>query len=112
MEVIKMKIVELVCKPNGQNVPQVYTVGNYPLNLQGTQVETIGLVAAIRYNRLPYNKGFQGDFPSYTIEFEDSDIRVIVPESEMVRTGIDIEKGKKDDVETMAPPLPDDEPVY
>ena len=100
-----MKIIELVCKPNGSSIPQIYTVGNAPLNVLGVPMDNMGMVASIRYNRLPYNKGFQGDYPSYTVEFEDSDIRSIIPESDVIRVGIDIEKNKKDD--EAAPELPE-----
>ena len=101
-----MKVVELICKLNGPIVPQVYTVGTQPMNSTGVAIETMGIIASIRYNRIPYNKGYQGDYPSYTVEFVNSDLRTIIPESGIVRVGIDIEKGKKDD--DTAPELPPD----
>ncbi len=102
-----MKIVELVCKPIGQTVPQVFTVGRVPLSVIGAEMEGMGIVSSIRYNRSGklYNGGYQGEFPSYTVEFVDSDIRSIIPERQMARIGIDVEKNKKDD--EAVPELPD-----
>lgn len=103
-----MKIVELICNPSGNTmIPQIFTVGSVPLNSIGAELADMGVVVSIRYNRYAYNKGYQGDYPSYTIEFENSDVRGIIPEGQMQRLGVDIESGKKDDVETAAPGLPD-----
>ncbi len=104
-----MKIVELICKSTGNpSVPQTFIVAHTPTNTDGAVLTEMGTVISIRYNRSGklYNGGYQGEFPSYTVEFENSDIRVIIPEREMSRIGIDIEKNKKDKEEAV-PDLPD-----
>ena len=106
-----MKIVELVCKPTGNAiVPQVFTVGRAPINAVGTAMEDMGIVERITHNRQcdVYNKGYQGEFPTYMVKFVDSDIRMLIPQSEMSRFSIDVEKGQKDQKDDEAvPDLPD-----
>ena len=64
---------------------------------------TIFRVSKIAYCRKGYNKGNQGDYPAYKVEFENTKIRMIIPEKniENMVTNI-IEKKIK------TPELPDE----
>jgi hypothetical protein len=46
-----------------------------------------------------YNKGKQIGGPAYVIFFKDSDVRIIIPEREVVSMAVDTEKSKKKEAE-------------
>ncbi len=62
------------------------------------------IVAKISYCRKGYNKGYQGDFPSYKIDFEESPIRLIIPEKSIE----DMLVEKIEEAGETIPELPDD----
>jgi len=62
-------------------------------------------VSKISYCRKGYNKGYQGDFSAYKIEFKDSTLKMIIPERNIENIVVEkIEKIKK-----IIPELPDDD---
>jgi len=65
------------------------------------------IITKISYCRKGYNKGYQGDFPAYKINFEESPIRLIIPEKNIEHILIEkIEKIKK-----TIPELPDEDTI-
>ena len=80
------------------------TVNELTVGLEFTVMpNTVFRVAKIAYCRKGYNKGNQGDWPAYKVEFEDTKLRKIIPEKniEGIVVGV-IEKKVK------TPELPDE----
>jgi len=55
------------------------------------------VVTKIVYCRKGYNKGHQGDYPSYKVEFEDPQFKLIIPEKNIENIVVEtIQKENKD----------------
>ena len=66
---------------------------------------TVFRVSKIAYCRKGYNKGNQGDWPAYKVEFEDTKIRMIIPEKNVENMVVTVVEKK-----VKTPELPDDAP--
>ncbi len=66
---------------------------------------TVFRVSKIAYCRKGYNKGNQGDWPAYKVEFEDTKLRMVIPEKNVENMVTNI-VGKN----VKAHELPDDTP--
>ena len=64
---------------------------------------TVFRVSKIAYCRKGYNKGNQGDWPAYKVEFEDTKLRKIIPEKNV--EGIIVNMVEK---KVKTPELPDE----
>lgn len=92
-----------------------YTVGIVPADLEGLvpddhpeipipvveQIEFCGSGPGL------YNKGRQNSLASYKVRIAGSDIRRIVPESEVAEIHADVESHKKERNEKVVPELPE-----
>jgi len=68
------------------------------------------IITKIVYCRKGYNKGYQGDFPSYKVEFEDPQFKLIIPEKNIESIIVEsIEKDKKKSTPDFLPELPTEE---
>lgn len=65
------------------------------------------IVTKIVYCRKGYNKGNQGDFPAYKIEFENPQFKLIIPEKNIESMVVEtIKKDKKKNTPDFLPELP------
>jgi len=68
------------------------------------------IITKIVYCRKGYNKGHQGDFPSYKVEFVDKQFKLIIPEKNIESIIVElIEKDKKKTTPDFLPELPTEE---
>ena len=52
-------------------------------------------VSKIAYCRKGYNKGHQGDYPSYKVEFEETKIKLIIPEKNAGMVVVEVQEKVK-----------------
>lgn len=65
------------------------------------------MVTKIVYCRKGYNKGYQGDFAAYKIEFENPQFKLIIPEKNIENFIVEIiKKDDKKNLPDFAPELP------
>lgn len=102
-----MKIVTIIRKDS-----TVFTVGIVPADLEDLVPEgdelPVPRVEEITFcgpGKDLYNKGRQNSVPAYLVKTVDSDVRRLVPESEVKEVQIDIEGHKKEKSEKIIPDL-------
>jgi hypothetical protein len=107
-----MKIVAII-KKDGTS----YTVGIMPADLEGIIVPedeaafpTVEEITFCAKGKDLYNKGRQNSLPAYLVKIATSDIRRLVPESEIKEIHADIESHKKSEGKFIAE-LPENDPV-
>ena len=73
------------------NIIEVSTKGGtlYSVGLPGGDLMDNARVERIVYEKHGYNKGRQGDFPAYIVFFEGTNIRKIVPTTEIKELAVE-----------------------
>jgi len=105
-----MKIVSII-----KNDHNSYTVGVVPTDLEGLVPDDHGTIPVPLVEEISfcgpgkdlYNKGRQNSVPAYLVKIAGSDVRRLVPESEVGEIHADIESHKKEKVEKVIPELAD-----